>query len=291
MAIMPTEPSPNSVLRYAAFADGPDGGNPAGVMLDATGLDDDQMQGLAARIGYAETAFVTEHNVGGDPGRSRLRYFSPIAEVPFCGHATIATAVALAERQGAGPYTFETVVGPITLHTARDDGAVTASFTSVEPRVADFPDGVLDTLLGQLAVTRRDLDPRFPPLVAFAGNWHPILVFAERERFDSFGFDPAEMRGLMDAQGWAGTVTTLAAITPTEFEARNLFPVGSITEDPATGSAAASVGGYLRELGLVAPPARVVIHQGRHVGRPSILMVDIPASGGIVVTGTARAIA
>ncbi|HEX5336333.1 MAG TPA: PhzF family phenazine biosynthesis isomerase, partial [Propionicimonas sp.] len=141
---MPTEPSPNSVLRYAAFADGPDGGNPAGVMLDATGLDDDQMQGLAARIGYAETAFVTEHNVGGDPRRSRLRYFSPIAEVPFCGHATIATAVALAERQGAGPYTFETVVGPITLHTARDDGAVTASFTSVEPRVADFPDGVLD---------------------------------------------------------------------------------------------------------------------------------------------------
>src|SRR5665647_407742 len=291
MAIMPTEPAPTSVLRYAAFADGPDGGNPAGVMLDATGLDDDQMQGLAARIGYAETAFVTEHNVGGDPRRSRLRYFSPIAEVPFCGHATIATAVALAERQGAGAYTFETVVGPITLHTAHDDGVLTASFTSVEPRVADFPGEVLDTLLLQLAVTHRDLDPRFPPLVAFAGNWHPILVFAEQERFDSFGFDPAEMRGLMDAQGWAGTVTTLVAITPTEFEARNLFPVGSITEDPATGSAAASVGGYLRELGLVAPPARVVIHQGRHVGRPSILMVDIPARAGIVVTGTARAIA
>ena len=96
----------------------------------------------------------------------------------------------------------------------------------------------------------------------------------------------------MDAEGWAGTVTVLHAQSPTEFEARNLFPVGVITEDPATGSAAASLGGYLRELGLVTvgsheSPTRVIVHQGRHVNSPSLLTVDIPASGGIVVSGTA----
>ena len=112
-------------------------------------------------------------------------------------------------------------------------------------------------------------------MIAFAGNWHPILVFAERSTFDSFVFDPDSMRTLIDAQNWAGTVTTLCEIGPGEYDSRNLFPVGTITEDPATGSAAAAFGGYLRLLSLVEPPSRVVVHQGSHVGRPSVLTVDI----------------
>ena len=93
------------------------------------------------------------------------------------------------------------------------------------------------------------------------------------------------MRALMDAQGWPGTVVTLVPTGAAEFEARNLFPVGTMSEDPATGSAAASVGGYLRALGIA--PDRVLIHQGAHVGRPSLLTVDIPPTGGIIVSGTA----
>ncbi|MPY46983.1 PhzF family phenazine biosynthesis protein, partial [Streptomyces phyllanthi] len=79
--------------------------------------------------------------------------------------------------------------------------------------------------------------------------------------------------------------------TAWEFEARNLFPVGTITEDPATGSAAAAVGAYLRDTGLLEAPATLTIHQGRHVGRLSLLRVDIPAEGGITVSGTASLIA
>ena len=281
-----------TVLRLAAFtdpsrADAASGGNPAGVVLDAIGLDDPTMQTLAARVGYAETAFVTEQQVGGDPRRSRLRYFSPTAEVPFCGHATIATAVALARRDGTGAFTFDTNVGPITITTRATDAGIAASFTSVEPQVSTFDPAVLAALLGLLGATAGSLHPDYPPRLAFAGNWHPVLVFADRREFDTFTFDPASMRALMDAQGWAGTVTVLTPLAGAEFEARNLFPVGTLSEDPATGSAAASVGGYLRELGLVAPPARVVIHQGRHVGRPSLLLVDVPVTGGIVVSGTA----
>ncbi|WEO76536.1 PhzF family phenazine biosynthesis protein [Cryobacterium sp. SO2] len=280
------------VLRYAAFTD-PDladaaaGGNPAGIVLDASGLDDAAMQAIAAEVGYAETAFVTVPTVDGDPRHSRLRYFSPVAEVPFCGHATVATAVALAGRDGAGALTFDTSVGPITIHTRATDVGVTASFTSVEPQLRAIDPGVLADLLELLGATPASLHPGYPPRLAFAGNWHPVLVFADPGEFDTFTFDPASMRALMDAQGWAGTVTTLVARGPHEFEARNLFPVGSISEDPATGSAAASVGGYLRELGLVRPPAQVVIRQGRHVGRPGLLLVDVPVAGGIVVTGSA----
>ncbi len=275
------------VLRYAAFTATPDGGNPAGVVLDAARLEDARMQAIAADVGYAESVFVTEAGVGGDSRRNRVRYFSPIAEVPFCGHATIALAVALSGRDGAGTFIFDTAVGPVVIETSGQGEAVTARFTSVEPRVAEFPDGVLGTLLGLLGAGRSALNPGYPPLVAFAGNWHPILVFAERETFDSFVFKPDAMRALMDAQNWSGTVTTLYEMGPGEFDSRNLFPVGAITEDPATGSAAAAFGGYLRLLSFVEPPSRVVIHQGSHVGRPSLLTVDIPPSGGILVSGEA----
>ena len=277
----------SEVLRYAAFTTTPDGGNPAGVVLDATQLADAQMQAIAAEIGYAETVFVTESRVGGDSRRNRVKYFSPIAEVPFCGHATIALAVALSRRDGTGTFIFDTAVGPVTIETAGQGAGVTASFTSVAPRVAEFPDGVLTTLLGLLGVSRGELHPAYPPMVAYAGNWHPILVFADRRTFDSFVFDPDPMRTLMDAQNWAGTVTTLCEIGPDEYDSRNLFPVGTIAEDPATGSAAAAFGGYLRLLSLVKPPSRVVVRQGSHVGRPSVLTVDIPRLGGIVVSGEA----
>jgi PhzF family phenazine biosynthesis protein len=292
-------------LRYAAFASTPGGGNPAGIVLDATRLAEAEMQAIAAEIGYAESAFVTESAIDGVSRHLRLRYFSPIAEVPFCGHATIATAVALAERAGVGDFVFETAVGPVTIETSTletatvetatvettaGQDAISASFTSVEPHVEDFADNALEKLLALLGADESRLDPRYPPRVSFAGNRHPILVFKDRSEFDTFTFGPAALRALMDQQAWRGTVTTLFAVSPTEFDSRNLFPVGAITEDPATGSAAASLGGYLRGLRLVEPPARVVVTQGSHIGRPSVLLVDMPAEGGIVVTGEATPI-
>ena len=60
------------------------------------------MQRIAAEVGYSETAFLAPDGTG-RPGRWRVRYFSPLAEVPFCGHATIASGVALAGRGFAAP--------------------------------------------------------------------------------------------------------------------------------------------------------------------------------------------
>ncbi|SDO49619.1 phenazine biosynthesis protein PhzF family [Nakamurella panacisegetis] len=275
------------IQRYAAFSTTPDGGNPAGVVLDAGDLTDDQMQHIAADIGYAETAFLTRFRADGEPRRGRIRYFSPVAEVPFCGHATIATAVALAARDGLGAFTFETGIGDITLATAESDGYVGASFTSVEPSIDEMPYEVLAELLELLGLSAADLRADYPHRFVYAGNTHPLLVLREPERFDSFTFDPDELRARMNRRNWPATVIVARVISPTEFEARNLFPVGSISEDPATGAAAAAFGGYLRALHLIHPPADVVIHQGRHVGRPSRIAVHVPEAGGIVVSGTA----
>src|SRR5215203_86147 len=102
------------VLRYSAFTDTPAGGNPAGVVLDARDMADARMLELAAEIGYSETAFLTPRAGGREYD---VRYFSAEAEVPFCGHATIATAVALAERDGAGRLVFHTQAGTVPIET------------------------------------------------------------------------------------------------------------------------------------------------------------------------------
>lgn len=276
------------ILRYSAFAATEDGGNPAGVVLDASRLDEASMERIAREVGYSETAFVVSETDHATP-RYRLRFWSPAAEVPFCGHAAVATAVALAERDGPGEVEFDTAAGVITLRSQTDDaGDVSVSFTSVEPEVRRLDDYVRTRLLALLGLVESDLDHRFPVRESFAGNWHPIVVIADREIFHQFRFAPADVAALMREQGWTGTVTVLHSQSANEFEARNLFPVGQITEDPATGSAAASTGAYLRELGYSAQTIR--IHQGRHVGRPSRLIVKIPATGGIEVSGGATRI-
>lgn len=279
-------PGDLDVLRYSAFAAAPEGGNPAGVVLDAADLSDERMQRIAAQVGYSETAFLVGRDDDTGIPRYRARYWSPSAEVPFCGHATVATAVALAEREGPGDVVFDTNAGPVALRSTVDrDGAVTVSFTSVEPQVRDLDADVLARLLALLGLTPADLDERFPAKESFAGNWHPIVVLRDRELFDQFRFSPAEVAALMRERRWLGTSTVLHVAGPADIDARNLFPVGRITEDPATGSAAASVGAYLRDLGH---PATVVrIHQGAHVRRPSLLTVTIPPSGGIEVSGGA----
>ncbi|MEW1708881.1 PhzF family phenazine biosynthesis isomerase [Microbacterium sp. NPDC089190] len=275
------------ILQLLAFAAEPGGGNPAGVVLDATALDDARMQRIATDLGHPETAFV----VGREGRRVSVRYFSPGAEVPFCGHATIATAVALADAEGTGPFVFDTPAGAIEVDTRVDHGRTVAGFRSVEPSVGELEPAVADRLIALLGLTRADLDERMPLAQAFAGNLHPVVAVAARERFDAFAFHPASVRELMDERGWKGTVIVVHVdgelADGLVVEARNLFPVGEITEDPATGSAAASLGAYLRErVGLPAPFA-FTVRQGRHIGRPSVIEVEVPASGGIQVSGTA----
>ncbi|MDR6868983.1 PhzF family phenazine biosynthesis protein [Microbacterium resistens] len=273
------------VLRYAAYAAAPYGGNPAGVVLDAQGLDDDTMLRIAADLGYSETAFVSADGSGAR--RHPIRYWSPGAEVPFCGHATVAAAVALAERDGPGAMLFETRAGEVALDATVTDQGVEVAFTSVSPEVRDLDPAVLSRLLDILGLVPDDIDPAYPPRESFAGNWHPILVLSDLDLFHQFRFSPAVVAELAAEQGWTGTVTVLHADGDGEYRARNLFPVGRITEDPATGSAAASTGAYLRAIGQARAGDVIRIRQGEHVGRPSLLTVTIPTEGGVVVSGSA----
>jgi PhzF family phenazine biosynthesis protein len=268
--------------RLAAFTTRPDGGNPAGVWIGEALPDAATMQRIAAEVGFSETAFVAP-----SAGPERVvRYYSPEAEVTFCGHATIAAGVALGGLEGDGTYRLSTAAGEVPVAVRTRDGRREASLTSVEPRHEPASGALVHGALAALGWRREELDPSIPPARAYAGAWHLVLAAATAERLARLDYDFDALKAIMLRDGLT-TVQLVWREAPLLFHARDPFPVGGVVEDPATGAAAAALGGYLRAAGLVPVPATIVIRQGEAMGRPSRLVVDVPASGGIVVTGTA----
>jgi len=262
------------VLRYSAFTKDPAGGNPAGVVLDATGLSGDEMLAIAAKVGYSESAFVLPR-----PGTREfdVRYFSPKAEVPFCGHATIATSVALAERIGDGPLTFHTPAGEITIETAGG----TASLTSVPTSTSEADPELVKAALEAL---RYNEIGDLPVHVGFGGARHLLIPVKDREQLANLDYDFDALRDLMLAHDLT-TVHLFWRESADLVHARDPFPVGGVVEDAATGAAAAAFGGYLRDL---EGPQRFVISQGEDMGRPSRLEVDATREDRrVTVTGAA----
>ena len=196
------------------------------------------MLAIAAEVGYSETAFITEDR--GD-GAYRVRYFSPLAEVPFCGHATVATAVAL----GPGAHRFDTNAGEVPVTVDEDRRATLTSVATSTTELTDRP-----ALLAALGWAEADLDPALPPRVAYAGAFHPIVAVRTRQRLADLDYDVPALTALMTARDWT-TVQLVWRESADTFHVRDPFPVGGVYEDPATGAAAAAFGGYLRELGLV----------------------------------------
>ncbi|MEW1887940.1 MULTISPECIES: PhzF family phenazine biosynthesis isomerase [unclassified Streptomyces] len=276
------------ILRYTAFSADPEGGNPAGVVLDASGLDEAAMLAVAADLGYSETAFLTGRTEAAEPGARgyAVRYFSPKAEVPFCGHATVAAALALAERDGPGEVEFATPAGTVPVTVVREGDELRATLTSVEPRVEDVAAGDLAEALAALDWPAADLDPALPPRIAYAGARHLVLAAGTRERLAALDYDFARLEALMHRLDLT-TVQLVWRASDAVFHVRDPFPVGGVVEDPATGAAAAAFGAYLRELALVPEAAVLTLHQGEDMGRPGTLTVTLGAGDARVrVSGT-----
>lgn len=275
-----------AVLRLSAFTLDGRGGNPAGVVLDAGALSDADMLAVAADVGYSETVFVLDGPPV--PGRRRyaVRYFSPLAEVPFCGHATVALGAALGRVLGPGDLMLDTVAGPVAVTAAqRPSGQWEARLASVEPRQQPVEPAVLQRALDCFGWTPEVLDPGLPPVLAYAGAWHLILGLAERDTLEAMAYDFPALQDLCAEQGWT-TVSLVFRVSALEHLARNPFPAGGVVEDPATGAAAAAYGSYLAALGVVEPPARLRIEQGAQIGRPSELIVELrPGQASVEVTG------
>ncbi len=267
--------------RLTAFTTDPSGGNPAGVWLGDEFPDEERMLEIAADVGYSETVFAVP--TGAD---FRVRYFSPAREIPFCGHATIALGVLLGDHIAPGRYRLNTAAGMVPVTVAAAVGGFVATLTSVEPHSESAPDGLVAAALRSLGWSADELDGELVPAVAYAGAKHLIIAVAERSHLANVSYDFESMKALM-LEADLTTVNLVWRESPTVYHSRNLFPVGGVVEDPATGAAAAALGGHLRALGLIESPSAFTIHQGVDMGRPSRIEVHVPSTGGIDVTGSA----
>lgn len=263
------------VQRLAAFTMNGQGGNPAGVVIADTLPDPKEMQSLAAEVGYSETAFAAPHQKG-----FRVRYFAPEAEVPFCGHATIALGAALGAAHGAGAYSLTLNDAEISVRAFEEGGVWGAQLTSPGTSNREVEEEVLSEALDLFGLTGSDLDPHVPPARINGGAEHLLLSLAGAQHLREMAYDFDTGARFMRAQAFV-TINLIWRERPSRLHSRNIFAGHGIYEDPATGAAAAALAGYLRDTGLQDAPFEVL--QGIDMGCPSRLLVTPLADVGAPV--------
>ena len=274
------------------FTDAAFGGNQLAVFPDPPPLDARQMQAIARELNLAETTFISP---GAGAGNFRVRIFTPGAELPFAGHPTVGTAVVLAHlgrTAGRTEITLELGVGPVRV-VLREGGATFFMQGAPEIRPLDIPPTAAAALVG----AERAAGPAWQAGYGTAFVFIPLADVAAVER--------AALRldrwRALDPAPWGHGVYVHAVTreegATTHMHARMFAPGLGISEDPATGSAAAALAGSLKP-----PPSgaarTLVIAQGVEMGRPSRIETTtnfaggkverVSVGGGAVVVGEGR---
>jgi trans-2,3-dihydro-3-hydroxyanthranilate isomerase len=266
-------------------------GNPLAVFPDAEGLTTPQMQQIANEFNLSETVFVlppqeVKH-------AKQLRIFTPHHELPFAGHPTVGTAVVLAsigEMVCDAPETsaiFEEGVGPIpiTIRTAAGQ-AIYAQFSVAQLPAFGPPAPPPEAVAAALSLTVDDLALHTTPIqTASCGvpfMYVPVrhLAAVERVQVNQTAFNQ------LPKSEWTSQlyVYTRETVTPdADVHARMFAPALGVGEDPATGSAAASLAGVLA---LTTTPSsgtlRWRIEQGFEMQRPSLIDVEADVPDGVI---------
>lgn len=273
------------------FTNRPFSGNPLAVFPHAEGLDGGQMQAVAREFNLSETVFVFAPE---DPANTRrVRIFTPGGELPFAGHPTVGTAFLLATLgevgiTGAeGRVVLEEGVGPVPVTVHLENMRPTGATLSAA-KLPEFgpPPPSPDRIAAALSLEPTDLlMGGHEPRAVSCGT--PFLFVPVRDRavLARARIDHARWESAL-SRYWAPKIyvfTFDAEMEGSNLRARMFAPGIGIKEDPATGSAAAALAGYLgaRDLGRDGI-LRWRIEQGLEMGRPSILRVEAERSGGAI---------
>ena len=285
-------PTACRTLLVDAFTDEPLSGNPAGVVPDADGLTETQMQAVAREMNASETAFVRPS----EEALHRVRYFTPTQEVDLCGHATVAAFWLLAHEDTipSGAHEVATNVGTVTVEVDADtDDAPTVWLTGREPTVdlVDLDYARVGEALGVDPAALEDVGADLAPAVASTGLPWLCLPVNFLEHLGGATPHPDLVEALADEHDAAGvyafTFDTLDA--DSTLHARAFAPGIGVDEDPVTGTAAGACAAYLRHVGAYDDDAAyddLRFEQGHFVDRPGLVRARL-SSDGVAVGGTA----
>jgi trans-2,3-dihydro-3-hydroxyanthranilate isomerase len=263
------------------------GGNPLAVVLDGRGLSKAQMQKIANEFNLSETTFVLPPDT---PAHAyRVKIFTPTVEMEFAGHPTVGTAWVLAalgklpRAETETTAVLEENVGPVPIRVRWDSNTptyvdfTTAKVPSVEPASS------LKDFAAMLGLKPDDVDENGTPALSLScGTWFTCIplrtvdaVARARLNMDIWG----KMLG-----GKPANKTYIFARTAADkIHARMFGPGEGVTEDPATGSAACAVTGWLaRDQKLQNGTGQWTITQGVEMGRPSTIFAEADVANGSI---------
>ncbi|MCP4220038.1 MAG: PhzF family isomerase [bacterium] len=269
------------VYQIDAFTKNIFEGNPAGVVANADGLSDARMQAIARELNNSETAFILapsapDHDV-------RVRFFTPVTEVPSCGHATISAHYVRALENSLPTCVVRQRIniGILPVDIIKTDSDYKIVMTQGNFEVSDPPaDDVQKEIIGALGLTAHDLDRRCPIQIASTGHSKVMVGIKSRKRLNELRRDPAALVKIskkIDCNGYF--VFTLDSDDNDILSHGRMFaPAIGIPEDPVTGNANGPLGGYLVHHGILAAPGGSVSFKGKQgeaFGRPGIVAVTV----------------
>ncbi|GAA0625764.1 PhzF family phenazine biosynthesis protein [Thalassospira tepidiphila] len=252
-----------------AFVKNGQGGNPAGVVLDADQYSDAQKLLIAQKVGLSETAFVSKSETCG----IKLDFFTPTKRIAHCGHATIATFSYLAEleRFGDGETSKETVDGPRKIILDHGMAYMEQLAPTYTPATRWIDQGVtLDNVLKSLAITTDDLDDRARPVRVNTGNNFIVIAVKNADILANITPDQDAINAISEKLDLIGyyIFTTETEETGIDATTRMFAPRYGITEEAATGMAAGPLACVLHDL-LDIKKDTFLIAQGEFMTEPS----------------------
>lgn len=266
------------VQILSAFIDGEDGGNPAGVVLDADNLTNDQKLKIAAKVGLSETAFVSKSQVAD----FKLDFFTPTRQIAHCGHATIATFSYLSKLgKIKSQYSSKETVDGVREILIQNDWAF---MEQRAPKYIDIREKQ-DAILKSLYLTKNDLLENAPISIVNTGNSFAIIPVANPEILKNIKPDFDNINKISEELDLIGyyVFCTQTGNAEREAETRMFGPRYGIEEEAGTGMAAGPLAFYLYDK-FELKKERILIQQGRFMENPSpsLIIVDLIIKNGQV---------
>lgn len=258
------------VYTLNSFAKTKDGGNPAGVVLQADGLSDEKMLGIAQQVGFSETAFVQKS----EKANYKVRFFTPNSEVELCGHATIATFALLKNKKmiDDGILCQETKAGILNIEVDHDKIYMNQN----TPEYLNIIDK--NEVAESLNITQNDFISHLPIQIVSTGLKDIMIPVKSLDRLFSIKPDYKKIASLSKRYNIIGFhVFSLETKFDSTAHCRNFAPLYNINEESATGTSNGALACYLYNHGVInqAQSSELVFEQGYSMRKPSEILVSL----------------
>ena len=274
------------VYQVDSFTDSIFKGNPAGVVLNADGLTDTEMQNIARELNNSETAFLFSSDNEGCDGE--LRYFTPKVEVPVCGHASIAAMYVNAFEKNLSDciLNIKTKVGILPMGVIRKSNDFYISMTQGCFKISgSLSESEIKELCDALFLMDDDLDKRCPIQIVSTGHSKVMIGIKSRDKLNKINPDNEKLKQLSKRINCNGYFVFTFDTNKKDIltEGRMFAPAIGINEDPVTGNAYGPLGGYLLANRIVKQSGNVFRFtgfQGEAMNRPGRIDVEVTHENG-----------